>query len=334
MVIIKKSLEGIIVGRNLEIPIGVFMFNSWNGILNTVLVRKATTKNETELLRKIAYQYAEKIDKSVFGNNVRHEMFDIFQESFDEYTMNPEKEWVKESYFIKESGRFIKNAYDLPQDVVDEIIKRVKDVSGLTISIGMSEKGSSIKDTVYTVALPDDSTTQFVFWNANDWPSEKNDFLNLDIVPDYHPSSPSQGGNSCGFLINAATECLLGVQAISCVYSPKEARQNQDGFVSSWHYMKHPYKVAGKSFQFTLCGFYHATKELVHEAVELILSTLGAHPHGNYVGINGGFYSPYDFPENIANRTGTTLPCKGSPRGSEMHCMWTYDVLKLSLIHI
>ena len=74
-------------------------------------------------------------------------------------------------------------------------------------------------------------------------------------------------------------------------------------------------------------GHYEATKELVDEAVNLIISTLGAHPEGRYVGISGGFYPKYDFPENIARRTRKALP-REKPRGSEKHCMWTYDVLQ------
>jgi len=203
----------------------------------------------------------------------------------------------------------------------------VKDASGLSISIGMSKKESIIDSTIYTVSLEDNSDVEFTFWNSNDWPS-KEDPWNLHIVPSYHPSSPSQGGKLCGQLINGSTDALIRSKTISSVYSPKEARQKEDGFGTSWHYMKHPYKAAGKSFQFTLRGFYHATKELVDDAVQLILATLRAHPDGNYVGICGGFNSVYDFPENIANRTGRQLPCKERPRGSEKHCMWTYDVLK------
>ncbi len=327
MVILQKNLEGIVVGRNSEFPIGVFMFNSWNGKLNTVLVGKATTDNETELLRKIAYHYAEKIWKRSFDGNVRHEMLDIFQESFDEYHTNPKKELAGESYFTKESGLFIKNVYNEPQEAVDEIIKQVKDVSGVSISIGISEKETIIERTVYTVSLENDSDAEFTFWNSDNWPDKKSS-SKLHIVPDYHPSSPSQGGKSCGLLINGATNALIQSTAISSVYSPKEARQQKDDFGTSWGYLKHPCKASGKSFQFTLGGFYHATKELVDDAVELILTTLGAHPHGDYVGISGGFHSPYDFPENIAGRTGRQLPCKERPRGSEKHCMWTYDVLK------
>lgn len=328
MVILQKSPEGIIIGRNPEFPIGCFMFHSWNGKLDTVLVGKATTDDETELLRKIAYQYSEKIWKKSLGGNVRAEMFDIFQESFDEYHTNPEKEIADERFFFKESGAFIKNAYDTPEEVVDEIVKQVKEVSGLSISIGMSKRGSIVESTMYTVSIDKAVKREFTFWNSNDWPKEKGRFFELHIVPDYHPSSPSQGEKSCGLLINGCTDALLRSTAISSVFSPKEARQKGDCFGSSWNYMKHPYKVAGKSFQFTLRGYYHATKELVDDAVHLILATLGAHPDGEYVGISGGFHSPYDFPENIANRTGRQLPCKENPRGSEKHCMWTYDVLK------
>jgi hypothetical protein len=328
MVILQKSSEGIVIGRNSKFPIGVFMFNSWNGTLNTVLVGKAATDNETELLRKIAYQYAEKIMKKSSGKNVRHDLFGIFQESFDEYLKNPAKELVREYFFTQESGRFIKNVYDAPQETIDEIIRQVKDASGLSISIGMSKKERIIESTVYTVSLENDSAAEFTFWNSNDWPSENGSSWNLHIVPNYHPSSPSQGKKACGLLINGATDALIRSETISSVYSPQESRQKRDGYGTSWHCMKHPYKAAGKSFQFTLRGFYHATKELVDDAVQLILASLGVHPDGIYVGISGGFDSTYDFPENIANRTGRKLPCKERPRGSEKHFMWTYDVLK------
>ncbi len=327
MVILQKNQQGVVVGRNKKFPIGVFMFN-FLGPLNTVLVGKATTDNETELLRKIAYQYAEKIWKrKMDGAKVRDEMLDVFQESFDEYRTNPEKELVGEFYFTKESSRFIKNAYDEPQEVIAEIIKQVKEASGVSISIGMSEKETILERTLYTVSLENNSDVEFTFWKSDNWP-DKESSSDLHIVPDYHPSSPSQGRKSCGLLINGDTNALIRSTTISSVYSPKEARQQKDDFGTSWGYLKHPCKAAGKSFQFTLRGFYHATKELVDDAVQLILSTLGAHPTGEYVGISGGFRSSYDFPENIANRTGRQLPCKERPRGSEKHCMWTYDVLK------
>ena len=327
MIILEKNLKGIIVGRNSKLPIALFVFNSWNGTLNTVLLDKVTTNDETELLRKIAYQYAEKIGRRTSNKNVRDEMLGIFQKSFDEYHTNPEKELVNEFHFANECGKFIKNVYTTPKKAVNEIIKQVKADSGLSISIGMSKKKSIIEEIVYTVSLEDDVATEFTFWNSNSWPSKEN-VWNLHIVPDYHPSSPSQGRKSYKYLINGATDALIGAKAICLVYSPKEARQQKDGFGTSWNYMKHPCKAVGKSFQFTLRGLYHATKELVDEAVELILATLGVHPDGNYVGISGGFYSTYDFPENISSRTGRQLPCKERPRGSEKHCMWTYDVLK------
>lgn len=326
MVILQKSLDGIVIGRNKKFPIGCFMFNSWNRTVNTVLVGKAATDDETELLRKIAYQYAAKIDKNTSGRNVHHDMFTIFQEAFDEYHTNPEKELVSEFYFRNTQGKFIKNVFDLPQEAVDEIIKQVKDVSGLSISIAMSQQGSIVEKTVYTVSLESGSDAEFTFWKATDWPREKGRLWELHIVPDYHPSSPTQGSKSYGPLINGATDALMRSTAISSVYSPKEARRREDSFGTSWDYMTHPCKATGKSFQFTLRGFYHATKELVDDAVELILATLGVHT--TYVGISGGFCSVYDFPENIANRTGRQLPCEERPRGSEKHCMWTYDVLK------
>ena len=124
MIILEKRPEGIIVGNNSKLPIAVFMFNSWNGTLNTVLVSKFAADNETELLRKIAYEYAEKIWNRKSAPFVRHEMFDIFQESFDEYQTNPTKELVKEFYFAKGFGKFIKEAYDSAEESVDEIMGR------------------------------------------------------------------------------------------------------------------------------------------------------------------------------------------------------------------
>lgn len=327
MIILEKSPEGIIIGRNLEFPIAVFMFDSWNGTLNTVLVGKIATDDETELLRKIAYQYAEKIWNRKSAPFVRHEMFDIFQESFDEYQTNPTKELVKEFYFAKGFGKFIKNAYDSSEEAVDEIIKQVKEVSGFSISIGISEQGRIIENTVYTVSLENNLDTEFTFWTAYNWPSKTSPSSSLHIIPGYHPSSPSQGGKSRGLLINGATNALISSKVISSVYSPKEARRGKEGFGTTWDYMNHPCKASGKSFQFTLSGFYHSTKELVDDAVQLILAALGAHPDSYYVGISGGFYSTYDLPGNIANRTGRDLPCE-TTRGSENHCMWTYDVLK------
>lgn len=328
MVILQKNLEGVVVGRTLEFPIAVFMFNSWDGVLDTVLVGKATTDNETELLRKIAYQYAEKIGKMGSGPFVRHEMFDVFQQSFDEYNMDPKKEFVDEFYFKKQRCKFIKNAYDSPQEVIDDIIRQVCDVSGISISIHMSNEEAIVERTIYTVSLPDVLDRKFTFWYSTPWPNDRMIDWNLHIVPDYHPSSPSQGGNPCAFLINGATDALIGSEVIGSVYSPEAARQQEEYSFSSWSAMQHPCKANGNSFQFTLSGFYHLTKELVDGSVGLILATLGVYPGGGYVGISGGFSPPYDFPENISNRTGKKLPCEGTPRGSEKHCMWMYDVLK------
>ena len=110
MIILQKSLEGIIIGRNPESPIGCFMFNSWNGTLNTVAIDKYATDDETELLRKIAYRYSEKIWKSTSGMRVHPERLNIFQESFDEYHAKPEKELADIAKTGTVSGGF-KNRY-------------------------------------------------------------------------------------------------------------------------------------------------------------------------------------------------------------------------------
>src|SRR5574344_1201431 len=169
MVILQKTSDGIVIGRTLEIPIACFMFNSWNGTLNTVAIDKSATDDETELLCKIAYRYSEKIWKSASGTRVHPERLNIFQESFDEYDAKPEKELVDKFYFTKGSGKFIKNAYDSSQEAVDEIVKQVKDVSDISVSIDISEKVAILERTFYTVSLADDSAIEFTFWNSNGW---------------------------------------------------------------------------------------------------------------------------------------------------------------------
>lgn len=325
MIILERSTESIVVGRNSELPIGVFMFNSWDKTLDTVLVNKSANDTETALLRKIAYQYAEKIKKGSSSTNLFPGILDVFQKSFDECRLEPEKEAVHERYFTNNLGKFIKNAYDSPKEAVDEIIKQVKDASGVSVSISRSE--DNIKNIVYTVSIEGKSDTKFTFWNSDSWPREKTGTGNLHIVPGYHPSSPSQGRKLCGLLINGDTDGFMKSKVICSVYSPKEARRKEKNFGTSWSLMVHPCKATGKSFQFTLRGNYHSTKELVDDAVQLILAALGTHPDGHYVGISGGFHPIYDFPENIAGRTGRELPRKNL-YGSEKHCMWTYDVLK------
>lgn len=317
MIILDKNTENSIgIGRNTDTPIAIFMINSWDKNLSTVLVSEIATVDETELLRKIAYKYAQLLWRNSSNRNV----VDMFKECFDEYNTTPEKELPDDFYFNKGS-RFIKNTYDSAQKAVDEIIRKVKDVSGVSIFIDMID--SNIKGIVYTISINDDKDTHFTFWNSTDWPEQKGEGFDLYIVPDYHPSSPSQGRKSYGLLINGATNALIRSTSIDSVYSPKEARREGSTFGTSWAYMKHPCKATGKSFTFTLGGHYHATQELVDDAVELIISALGADPNGHYVGISGGFYSIYE----IANRTGRKLPID-LMRGSEKHCMWTHDVLK------
>ncbi len=326
MIIIQKNSESIVIGRTSEVSIAVLLFNSWNGTINTVLVSDIATTNEADLLKKIAYSYAEKVDKRG-STDTRDHILSIFQESFDEYQVDSEKELVNEFYFNNSHGRFIQNTYASSDQAIADIVKKVEDSSKVLISIDVSDGGNILERSIYTVSFKEESENNFSFWNSNNWPERRGQGLDLHIVPDYHPSSPSQGGNSFGPLINGATDALIRSTAISSVYAPIEARQEKEGHSgSSWNYMKHPYKAIGKSFQFTLRGFYHSTKELVDDAVELILAALGNHPKGCYVGVSGGFYPTYDFPQNIAGRTGRKLP-KKEPRGSEKHCMWTYDVL-------
>lgn len=327
MIILQQNQEYALIGRDSEFQVAIFKFNSWDGILNTVMVVNTATAEETELLRKIAYQYAENRSNISFNGNIGDQALEMFQMCFDEYHTNPEKELADIYSFNKAQGQFIHNAYDSSEKVIDEIIKQVKEASDILVSISMSDTGNIINRPMYTVSVDDSSDAEFAFWNANSWPTDTEGW-DLHIIPGYHPSSPSQGRKSYGLLINGATDALISSNIISSVYSPKDSRQEKDSMMSStWNYMKHPCKVTGKSFQFTLGGYYQATRELVDDAVKLIISTLGAHPEGKYVGISGGFYPTYDFPRNIANRTKKELPSKEN-RGSERDCMWTYDVLQ------
>lgn len=333
MIILQKNTEGILIGRDFEVPIAIVTI-SWSGNLDTVLINEIATTDEVELLRKIAYKSAKMIYQSEDDNHMRSHLLskaqDIFQQCFAEYHANPEKDLTDVFYFNKGRGSFIKNAYDSPQKAVNEIIRKVKEVSGSSTPIKIRMHQDAMERTFYAVSLPKSSGKEFTFWNAHDWPSEEREEWehNLHIVPNYHPSSPSQGKRSRGMSINGDTNALITSNSICSIYAPPESRQKEKNFGTTWSYMKHPYKATGKSFQFTLRGAYHATKELVDDAVKLILSALSQHPEGNYVGVIGGFNAPYDFPENIANRTGKQLPGNERPRGSEKHCMWTYDVLK------
>lgn len=325
MIILEKNLDAIAIGRDPESPIAICMFYSWNGELHTVLVRADATEQETMLLRKIAYQYAEIMGKKrCVGVKPCDEMLDVFQECFDDYLAHPDKELVDELYF-KQSGCFIKNVYNSPQEAIAEIIRQVKDKTDVSISIDRSKRKDIFETTMYTVSLTNDSFREFTFWNYHYWPQTEDSIHNLHIVPGYHPSSPTQGKKLCGLSINGATDALIGSSVISMVYSPLDARKAEEVFaLSSWEAMKHPCKAVGKSFDFTLHGYYYETKELVDAAVELILTALGAHPNGYYMGVVGGFAA--DFPEDMDHYTGIKFPEK--LRGSEQHCVWTYAVLK------
>ena len=203
---------------------------------------------------------------------------------------------------------------------MDEIIRQVRNVADISISIDMETKENVLESILYTVSLAQDSPKEFAFWYAP-WSQE-----NLHIVPGYHPASPSQGKKTCELIISKNQNTLLNSSIITSVYSPIEARKQERFFFSSWENMKHPYKAAGKSFTFALYQPYEYSQELVDAAVDLILTALG-HRDGYYVGVCGGFYPPYNPPEHIAAHTGKKLPCN-ELRGTESHCMWTYDVLK------
>lgn len=329
MNILKQNTEYIVIGRTAKVEIALITLHFGDHTMDTVLVSEIATTTETELIRKIVYQYAEDINIASRSGKITSEAkAAIFKKCFDEYQLNPKKELTNYYYFKNARSRFIKNTYSSAQEAIDEIIRKVKETSGISISVSMSEEQGLTNRDLYTVSINDNVKTEFTFWNSASWPTETSRSWDLHIIPEYHPCSPAQGRKSYGMLINGSTDALIRSEVISSVYSPETSRKGEkEGFGSSWNYMKHPYKVTGKSFQFTLRGYYHQTKELVDDAVELILTSLDAHPDGNYIGISGGFYPSYDFPENIANRTGKKLPTT-SPRGSEQHCMWTYDVLK------
>lgn len=345
MIILQQNLATIIIGRDSGFPIATFMFFGANGTLDTVVVSVDATDEETLLLRKVAYQYAKKIwekkntdtnpwDLEFFTQilNNRKEtgillwdlMFNIFQEYFDVYQANPDKELVDDRYF-KESGCFIKNAYTCPQDAMDEIVRQVRNVTDVYISLDMETKENVLESIIYTVSLAHDSSKEFAFWYAP-WPQEENTIHNLHIVPGYHPASSSQGKKTCELMINGDNNTFLSSSVIASVYSPKEARKQECLFFSSWENMKHACKAAGKSFTFALYKPYEYSQELVDAAVNLILTALGNHD-GYYVGVCGGFYPPYNTPEAIAAHTEKKIPCN-ELRGTESHCMWTYDVLK------
>lgn len=321
MNIIKLNQDCAVIGNDSNTEIGKFLFNSWNSEINTVLVNNKATEIEINLLKEIAYTYAKSI--SDLDKRGRNNSADLFKEIFSED--NTQKEKVTDWYFNNQRGLFIVEKFSSLQEAIQEIVTNVKKKTNIGVVIDHTIQENIFHTDLYTVSLQNKSEGEFIFWNSDNWPTSSGGW-DLHIIPGYHPTSPKQGRRSYGPLINGDTDALIRATAISSVFSPEEARKYK-GFSSSWSYMNHPYKAAGKSFKFTLRGLYQLTSELVDEAVELILCLLGHHPDNNYVGISGGFSSPYDFPSNISGRTGKKLPID-RPRGSEKHCMWTHDVLR------
>lgn len=174
-------------------------------------------------------------------------------------------------------------------------------------------------DDVAFVRFTVEAPKKFTFWNDL---SRAGD---LHVIPSYHPAMQNRHHS---ILLNGDTNACIHSEAIQAVYAPPESRSadadKRDW--SSWTKMEHPVKAEGQSFEAKISKSHVLSDKGVNTVVELLTAALGLDRF--YVGVSGGFNSPYDRPAYVARERNIRLTTRErEARGSEDHCAWTYYTL-------
>lgn len=171
-------------------------------------------------------------------------------------------------------------------------------------------------DSLVRVRFTVEAPNKFRFW--------KTVSRDLYVIPSYHPEMQ---GRHYSYLINGDTDALIRGNSVRSVYTPLGSNViEDDNFLSSsWARMKHPVLAEGQSFEASISIRHILSEEGTANLVALLAAALEL--DSSYVGISGGFRSPYAHPANVVRQYGIR-PTRGEVRGSEGHCAWIYYTLQ------
>jgi len=228
--------------------------------------------------------------------------------------------------YLSGFANFVEGRFTTPENMLDNLMMDIREKLGILIKL---KEGKWMDNDHITATFECTDENNFKVWNAcSDGPGSS---WRLHFTAPYHPVMDSKKQSFC--MINGSTDYYIrgGDEGIRHVYSPEDARTNKDGFGTSWSYLKHPFYAEGK----TLGVEFSATLCMAKSGYQTLYNLLSAALNRNnlYVSVNGGFNSPYDYPENILNRKGMPSPAGNqggghTVRGSEDDCVWEYRTLK------
>jgi hypothetical protein len=186
--------------------------------------------------------------------------------------------------------------------------------------VGRQSQASRLQHVAFSVDQP----AQFRIWHNVGEPGSAFD---LYIVPAYHPDMTNK---TCVGLINGSTDALVRGKAIKSISAPPASCDGYRGglWSASWNYVTHPYYGAGSMIMIQVSPTEVLSSEGIAEIRTILLAML--EQEDTYVSVSGGFYGPYDHPQNIARRTGLRISTwNHKVRGSEGFCVWAYQVLSV-----
>lgn len=135
------------------------------------------------------------------------------------------------------------------------------------------------------------------------------------IVPLYHPDAAANKESK--FLINGATEALIGAKAVRSILAPTDKNTYSGSLLSSWSRTQHPYYASGNNVGMSISPTKILSLDGIVELTEVLISLLGI--ENKYLRVSGGFDAPFSINVPVRNN---------SFRGTEAHCIWAYNVLQ------
>jgi len=214
-------------------------------------------------------------------------------------------------------------------DIVNRAIKIINERHGIEVSAEHRETNFSDRVEIKFTA---DNAHEFTFWKCADNPrSEYFDLkTELHIIPSYHPVLA--GGEEVG-MVNGDTDAFIrhSDHGLMSIKSPLESRTKDGLIVGTWFNLKHPFYARGKSFYIDLQTRGCLSQEGLDNIIMLIEAALNI--DNKYIGISGGFQSPYDYSPNLLQRKGVrfadiSIDGRKDTRGSEQDCIFEYVTLK------
>lgn len=233
---------------------------------------------------------------------------------------------------LNKHAQVIDAAYPHIVDAIGAILNRIRTEDGINITARHLELNHL--NEVF-IEFTTDEDHPFTFWRSMSVWEDRDPEHDLYLTPPYHPCRHS--GTEV-LLINGDTNYCIRQRELALGHispPPESAEPSSHGYLPcEFRQIKHPYYARGNSFRVQVDPDLIRSKEAVDNLLSIVRALLSL--NNTYVGVSGGFNSPYDMPHNVLMCTEEgqkflpRMKRHGSYmcRGSEDDCVWQYETLE------